>query len=136
MGRNKLLVNFRGKPLVRHAVETVLAAGITEVFVVLGHEAEKVRSVLADLPVRLVNNTDYQLGLSTSVRAGVNALSGGFSSDRRLFSLADHPWLEPANLVHFSCKASGRDFGNHRRCWLQASHSEAHRSSPLSRNAK
>jgi molybdenum cofactor cytidylyltransferase len=97
MGRNKLLLNFRGKPLVRHAVETVLAASVREVYVVLGHEAEKVREVLAGLPVRFVTNEDYRLGLSTSVRAGVNAVPSGFEAI--IIYLADQPWIEPADLA-------------------------------------
>jgi molybdenum cofactor cytidylyltransferase len=97
MGRNKLLLNFRGKPLVRHAVETVLAAGTTEAYVVLGHEAEKVREVLADLPVRFVANEDYRLGLSSSVRAGVNAVPADFEAI--IIYLADQPWIEPADLA-------------------------------------
>ena len=98
MGRNKLLLNFRGRPLVRHAVETVLAAGIKEVLVVLGHEAEKVKVALADLPVQLIENRDYQLGLSTSVRAGVKAVPDNFEGI--MVYLADQPWVEPADLEH------------------------------------
>ena len=98
MGRNKLLLNFRGRPLVRHAVETVLAAGIKEVLVVLGHEAEKVKVALADLPVQLIENRDYQLGLSTSIRAGVNAVLDNFEGI--MVYLADQPWVEAADLEH------------------------------------
>jgi molybdenum cofactor cytidylyltransferase len=97
MGRNKLLLNFRGKPLVRHAVETVLAAGITETYVVLGYEAEKVRAVLADLPVRFVANEDYRLGLSTSVRAGVKVVPNDLEAI--IIYLADQPWIEPEDLA-------------------------------------
>jgi molybdenum cofactor cytidylyltransferase len=39
MGRNKLLLPFKGKPLIVHAVETLLASKIEEVIVVLGNEA-------------------------------------------------------------------------------------------------
>jgi molybdenum cofactor cytidylyltransferase len=97
MGRNKLLLNFRGKPLIRQAVETVLAADIREAYVVLGHEAEKVREVLADLPVRFVANEDYRLGLSTSVRAGVKVVPEDLEAI--IIYLADQPWIEPADLA-------------------------------------
>src|SRR5260370_13116799 len=85
MGQNKLLLNFREKPLIVHAVDTLLASDIDEVIVVLGHETERMRDHLersiglankaaAGKPVRLVQNPDYQNGLSTSVRTGVEAV--------------------------------------------------------------
>ena len=46
MGQNKLLLDFKGKALIAHAVDTLLASTIDEVVVVLGHEAEKVREEL------------------------------------------------------------------------------------------
>src|ERR1700758_4959608 len=86
MGRNKLLLNFRDKPLVVHAVDTLLASKAGEIIVVLGHESEKIWDQLEDYAgqapnggqrrrVRLVKNADYRDGLSTSVRTGVEAVS-------------------------------------------------------------
>jgi molybdenum cofactor cytidylyltransferase len=107
MGRNKLLLNFRDKPLIVHAVDTLLASEIDEVIVVLGHEAEKVRDQLErsiglankaapGKPVRLVQNSDYQNGLSTSVRTGVEAVSR--QANGIMIYLADQPLLEPEDL--------------------------------------
>jgi molybdenum cofactor cytidylyltransferase len=107
MGQNKLLLNFRDKPLIVHAVDTLLASDIDEVIVVLGHETEKVRDQLerriglankaaTEKPVRLVQNPDYQNGLSTSVRAGVEAVSRQANSI--MIYLADQPLLEPEDL--------------------------------------
>jgi molybdenum cofactor cytidylyltransferase len=107
MGQNKLLLNFRDKPLIVHAVDTLLASEIDEVIVVLGHEAEKVRDQLErsiglankaapGKPVRLVQNSDYQNGLSTSVRTGVEAVSR--QANGIMIYLADQPLLEPEDL--------------------------------------
>src|ERR1700758_1770900 len=86
MGRNKLLLSFRDKPLVVHAVDTLLASKVGEIIVVLGHESEKVWDQLEEHSSRapggaqtgrvlLVKNPDYRNGLSTSVRTGVQAVS-------------------------------------------------------------
>jgi len=107
MGQNKLLLNFREKPLIVHAVDTLLASDIDEVIVVLGHEIEKVRDQLErsiDLankavpgkPVQLVQNPDYQNGLSTSVRTGVKAVSR--QANGIMIYLADQPLLEPEDV--------------------------------------
>jgi molybdenum cofactor cytidylyltransferase len=95
MGQNKLLLGFKDKPLIAHAVDTLLASEIDEVIVVLGHEADKVQEKLRGKQVRLIQNPDYREGLSTSVRAGVNAVSSQAAGI--MVYLADQPLLEPAD---------------------------------------
>jgi molybdenum cofactor cytidylyltransferase len=96
MGQNKLLLSFKGKPLIAHAVDTLLASEVDEIVVVLGHEAEKIRGQLQGKQVRLVQNPDYRDGLSTSVRVGVRAVSP--QVEGIMIYLADQPLLEPADL--------------------------------------
>jgi molybdenum cofactor cytidylyltransferase len=107
MGRNKLLLSFRDKPLVVHAVETLLASKASEIIVVLGHESEKVWDQLEVFAnqistgaqmsrVRLVTNPDYRNGLSTSVQTGVQAVSPEASA--LMIYLADQPLLEPGDV--------------------------------------
>lgn len=102
MGQNKLLLSFQGKTLIARAVDTLLASEVDEVIVVLGHEAEKVRAQLQGKQVRLVHNSDYRDGLSTSVRVGVRAMSP--QVEGIMIYLADQPLLEPAD-VNFMVKA-------------------------------
>ncbi|MFJ5370160.1 NTP transferase domain-containing protein, partial [Bosea sp. CER48] len=54
--RNKLLEPLRGKPILRHAVEAQLEAGLSPVLVVTGHERDDVVAALGELPVRIVHN--------------------------------------------------------------------------------
>jgi molybdenum cofactor cytidylyltransferase len=96
MGQNKLLLLFKGKPLIAHAVDTLLASEIDEIIVVLGNEADKVQEKLRDRQVRLIENPDFREGLSTSVRAGVTAVSR--QADGIMVYLADQPLLEPADV--------------------------------------
>lgn len=94
---NKLLVEIDGKPMVRRVVETALAAGLAPVVVVIGHQAERVRAVLAGLPVTTVENPDYRDGLSTSLKAGVAALPSEI--DGALICLGDMPLLTPGDIA-------------------------------------
>jgi len=93
MRQNKLLLPFQGKPLIGHAVDTLLASAVAEVIVVLGHDAGKLREKLAGKQVRFVDNPSYREGLSTSVRAGINAVSA--QAVGIMIYLADQPLLEP-----------------------------------------
>lgn len=93
---NKLLIGVDGKPMVRHAVDAALAAGLAPVVVVTGHEREKVTAALAGLPVSLVDNPDYAEGLSTSLKAGLGILPP--EAEGALICLADMPRVSAAEL--------------------------------------
>lgn len=85
---NKLLTDIEGRPLVVHAVRTLLDARLDSVTVVVGYEAAHVRRTLDEFAVELVTNDAYAEGQATSVRAGINAVSG---ADAALFALGDMP---------------------------------------------
>lgn len=74
MGRNKLLLELDGEPVVRRTARTAIVAGLDPVVVVTGHEHEAVTAQLHDLGVTSVNNTEHAKGTHTSVAAGVSAL--------------------------------------------------------------
>lgn len=96
MGRNKLLLAFRGKPLIARAVDTLLESEINEVVVVLGHEADKVKATLQGRQVTIVKNFDYRQGMSTSIRVGLGAVSSGARAI--MIYLPDQPLLEPEDV--------------------------------------
>lgn len=96
-GGGKLLAPWRGRPLVRAAVEAALAAPVDRVIVVVGCEAEAVTAALAPLAtarLAIVRADDWAEGLAASLRAGVASLpadSRGF-----LLFLGDMPAIPPA----------------------------------------
>ncbi|WP_439577116.1 NTP transferase domain-containing protein [Elioraea sp.] len=87
---NKLLVKDRtGKTMIARVVDNVLASRARPVIVVTGHEAEAVRAALPGREVVFVHNPDYAQGLSSSLRAGVDALPPDV--DAALVCLGDMP---------------------------------------------
>jgi molybdenum cofactor cytidylyltransferase len=72
-------------------VDAALASQADPVVVVLGHQADACRAVLGDRRVKIVVNSDWQQGQSTSVRAGLAALPGAISAT--LFPLVDQPGI-------------------------------------------
>jgi CTP:molybdopterin cytidylyltransferase MocA len=89
-GRTKQLVEVGGKPLVQHAADAATDAGVDEVIVVLGHDAERVSSVLR-LPRtgRAVVNPDHATGMAGSLAVGLRAADA--ASDAAVVLLADQP---------------------------------------------
>jgi molybdenum cofactor cytidylyltransferase len=91
MGRNKLLLDLDGEPVVRRAVRAGLEAGLDEVVAVLGHEAERVEEVLAGLRCRTVLNPDHAQGVRLSLQTGVRAVAE--EAGAVVVILADMPFV-------------------------------------------
>ncbi|WP_171946409.1 nucleotidyltransferase family protein [Hyphomicrobium sp. CS1GBMeth3] len=72
---NKLLVEVDGVPMVQRVAREILAAGVDEIVVVTGAEHEAYLKALADVPVRFVQNLDWDAGIGSSIAVGVRALS-------------------------------------------------------------
>lgn len=92
-GSRKMLAPIAGRPLVRWTVEHVLASRVDEVVVVAGGDAMEARDALARLPVRVVANARAAEGLSTSLHAGIAALSESIRA--AVIVLGDQPSVEP-----------------------------------------
>lgn len=105
-GPNKLLQAWRGRALVRHAVETAVAAEAAPVIVVTGHQGAQVEAALHGLPIRIVANPDFAEGLSTSLKAGIAALPEGIGAVAVL--LGDMPLVGPALLRRLAGALAGR----------------------------
>ncbi|WP_406356490.1 NTP transferase domain-containing protein [Streptomyces sp. NBC_00658] len=93
-GRPKALLPHRGRPLVEHAVGVLRAGGCTRVHVVLGARADDVREQ-ASLPgCVLVDNPEWEEGMGSSLRAGLDSLAGT-GARAALVSLVDQPGIGP-----------------------------------------
>jgi molybdenum cofactor cytidylyltransferase len=74
-GGGKLLAQFGGRPLVLAALDALATAPVDETVVVLGANAEEMRRICEPYDVRTVENPEWEQGQSTSVLAGLRALS-------------------------------------------------------------
>ena len=75
MGANKLLFEIGGRSLVRRTALRGVEAGLSPLYVVLGHEAGQVRRELDDIGCEIVLNRDYEEGITSSLTTGVAALA-------------------------------------------------------------
>lgn len=103
-GSLKALTDFAGRPLIRHAVDSIEAAltlpdtarlTVSGLTVVLGPEAEPARNALRDTRAQIVINEHWTDGLSSSLRAGLQALPSGTSAV--LIALGDQALLDSAD---------------------------------------
>jgi molybdenum cofactor cytidylyltransferase len=95
MGRQKLLLELRGKPVLRWSVEAVLPH-VGDTVVVTGQDDETVRAALTGLPVRFAVNPRPQAGQGSSIAIGAAALKPWTAAV--LVALGDQPRL-PEGLI-------------------------------------
>lgn len=94
---NKLLAPVDGVPLAAHVVRAALAAALSPVIVVTGHQDLELRSALATLPVRFQHNPHFGSGLASSLRAGLDALDDDI--DGASICLGDMPRITAVPLL-------------------------------------
>ena len=93
MGRPKQLLEWQGKTLPQHSLESLIGSAADETILVLGHEADRIRETLPALPIKIVVNPDYKQGMASSLRQGLLALDP--ASEAFLVLLADQPGIGP-----------------------------------------
>ncbi len=105
-GGPKALVELKGEPLVRRALQTLTAAGCTPIRVVVGAAAAEVRALLPD-PSSAVFAEDWQTGMGASLRAGLAALAETPDAPvAALVHLVDLPWVGPEILTRVAAEAT------------------------------
>lgn len=92
----KCLLELGGVPLIRRQLIALSGAGVDELVVVLGHHAERIEPVVRDFPVTIVHNPDPDAGQNSSLRLGLQALSGKI--DSVLVALADQPLINAQDI--------------------------------------
>lgn len=106
-GSCKALAVWNGKSLVEHALDGLVAAGVTEVRVVVAApHAAGVRSQLAR--TKTVENPEPDRGMTSSLAVGLGALLEAGTPRAVLVSLVDHPRVTADTLhalvQHFDAK--------------------------------
>ena len=105
MGAFKPLLPFGALTVSETCINNLLAAGVREVVVVIGHRAAELRARLAHLPVRFALNAEAGSEMGVSIARGVEALSGDGAAGETaaagavLIALADHPAVSATEIA-------------------------------------
>lgn len=94
MGQPKQLLRVGGRTVLECVLENVRCAGIEEIVLVLGCEAERIqREISSSAPdgAKVVLNPNYEQGMASSLRAGLEAVSEDASA--ALIVLGDQPFV-------------------------------------------
>lgn len=94
MGQPKQLLSVPHTSLLRQTVEAALGSQCQEVVVILGAHAESIRPTIAQLPIQIVENTQWVEGIGSSIRAGVQAIQTlSKLIDATIITTCDQPFL-------------------------------------------
>jgi len=94
MGTPKQLLPFGSSTVIGHVVDQLLQSSVDGIWVVVGHEFQKVATALSGKPVHIVQNPDYRHGeMLSSVRCALRALPE--NCEAVLTALGDQPSITP-----------------------------------------
>ncbi|MBL7792524.1 MAG: nucleotidyltransferase family protein [Saprospiraceae bacterium] len=103
---NKLLLPLGDSTVLQQTLAAALASEVDEVWVVTGHESERVEAALHTLGVCVVYNPMYKKGMTSSIQASVSA--SWINTGAYLICPGDMPYLKPEHInlliSHFNSK--------------------------------
>lgn len=100
MGSLKQLLPFGEGTLLTNAIRQAHSAGFERIAVVVGAEAARVAESIAREPVEVIENPDWELGMGSSIRAGVKRIRQWRPlPDVIAILLADQPLIEARHLL-------------------------------------
>lgn len=94
-GRSKQLIQFGGETLVGRAVAAAVGGDCAKVVVVAGDSVDAIREELDGTPAAVVRNSEWERGLGTSIRCGLEFL---MAANRELEAIVlltcDQPFVD------------------------------------------
>lgn len=95
MGKIKQLLPWKDSTLLEHAIKIAKLSKASEVLVVLGSNAKLIKENIKTDNVSFLENTNWELGLGTSISCGVNFLMhNNKDTDAILVLLADQALID------------------------------------------
>ena len=75
-GENKLTQKFKNKPLINHAINSLIKSKISKIIVVVGHEDRKIKKIIKkNKKIIFILNKKYKSGISSSIKVGLKKIS-------------------------------------------------------------
>ncbi len=91
LGRPKQLEPWGSTSLLGHVIDLVESFPVDETWVVVGSDLDRVVAEIGSRPVGIIQNPDWETGLASSLRVGLDALTQLSKADGVLVFLADQP---------------------------------------------
>ncbi|MDF1596083.1 MAG: nucleotidyltransferase family protein [Acidimicrobiia bacterium] len=91
LGSSKQLLPWGEGTLLGHVIERTRSFGFDEIWVVIGHEAEAVLDGVDFGDSAVVINEEYEEGMASSLRVGLDSLLRDSRADKVLIAMGDQP---------------------------------------------
>lgn len=91
LGRPKQLEPWGSRTLLGHVIDMVESFPVDETWVVVGADLDRVVNEIGSRPVGIIQNPDWETGLASSLRVGLDALTRLSRADGVLVFLGDQP---------------------------------------------
>ena len=91
-GRTKQLLQLGNQTILQKTIDNCTCSIATEVRVILGHDAAKIKKSLTNQSIITVENPNYHQGMSTSITAGLASVDP--DTQGILLALADQPFVD------------------------------------------
>ena len=93
MGTPKQLLPFGNSTMIETVIDNLLQSKLGEVIVIIGHQADLIRSTIKSEPIQIVFNPNFYDGMLSSVQCGIRSVSK--SSSAFAITLVDQPLITP-----------------------------------------
>ncbi len=110
VNQNKLIKNYKRKPLINHVVQSIIKSKIEKLIIVLGFEYLKVKKkVNKNKKIQFVINHNYKKGISSSIKCGLKKISN--KNDGFIIVQADMPKISKNifNKLHTEIKTNKKE---------------------------
>jgi molybdenum cofactor cytidylyltransferase len=91
LGRTKQLESWGSSNLLGHVLSRTFEFPVDEVWVVLGHETDRILAETDFGDANVVENLEWEEGIASSLRVGLDALTRLSRCDRALIVIGDQP---------------------------------------------
>jgi molybdenum cofactor cytidylyltransferase len=96
-GNTKQLLQFKGKTLLKHAIEQAVEAGAPLILVVTGARADEISKEIKSDNVKIVFNKDWRQGMASGIVVGVKtAITLNKGIKKLIIAVCDQPFVSSA----------------------------------------
>ncbi len=94
MGTPKQLLRYQERSLLRHTIEVAIASVCRPIVVVLGANAQLIKSDISQLSIQIVENLQWTEGMSSSIQVGIQELKTSYPEVKAVIvTLCDQPFI-------------------------------------------
>ena len=101
--KNKLSEIINGKPIINNILDTLFEIfDPSELIVIVGHEQNKIKDLILNKDIKILENINYKKGIGTSIALGMNNLDTEI--DGVMIIPADMPYINSKDIINLEKK--------------------------------